>query len=207
MKCLMQRMVGRIRRVREEIYCRKRFLVYSADLTIPAVSSCTAAVPVKFDINVPESLTILRSRGEEYEIDEPIRATIDRQLTEGEICVSGWVGGEMVYCGWIQFTLRQLGRRCTLPIPAGAAFIYRCFTRADYRGKHIYPAALNFTCRWLAARGYQRALIDHQADNSASQAGIIRAGMRPVAEYTVVQFLRLRWAVPDQALCHLISKA
>ncbi|MCX6880640.1 MAG: hypothetical protein NTW21_43560 [Verrucomicrobia bacterium] len=207
MKFFILRIMRRIRRVREAIYSRKRFLVYSIDLKITDGSSCSAKVPIEFHINEPEAFTILRARGGEYEIDERIAAEIDRQLMEGEVCVSGWVQGELAYYVWIQFKQRLLTRKTTLPIPAGTAFIYRGFTRADFRGKHIHPAALNFTCRWLADRGYQRALVDHQVGNSVSQSGILRAGMQPAAEYVVIRMLWLRWAIPDAALLRLASNA
>jgi len=201
------RIMRGVRRVREMIYSRKRFLVYSTDLKITAESSCTAAVPIEFRVDAPETIAILRTRGAEYGIDAPMAAQIDRQLTESEVCVSGWVGGELAYYGWIQFKQRRLARRTTLRLPTGTAFIYRCFTRADFRGNHIYPAALNYTCRWLAEQGYQWALIDHQVGNSASQAGILRIGMQPFAKYTVVRMIWFRWAVPDEALYRLTSHA
>lgn len=205
MKNLLLRILGRIRRIQEGIFSRKRFIVYSAELKNALGSTVGAKEPIEFHINSSEAFTVLRLRREEYETDESIEARIVNQLEDGETCISGWVRGELAYIGWVQFEHRLLTRRSRLPLPVGTACIYRCFTRADFRGKHIYPAAISFTCRWLADQGYQRALIDHQVENFASGAGILRTGMRPVAEYTIIQILWFKWAVPDEALCRLTS--
>ncbi len=117
------------------------------------------------------------------------------------------MGTELAYYGWVQFEYRLLARRSKLALPQGTAFIYRCFTRADFRGKRIYPAALSFTCQWLTDKGFQRVLIDHQVGNSASRAGILRAGLRFFADYAVIRVLGFRWAEPDESLKRLTSNA
>ena len=170
-----------------------------------ALPCCAAAVPIEFRINAPEAVEMVTLRGQEYETGKQALAAIPRQLGEGGIFVSGWVGNEMVYYGWIQFRSRQLSRLTNFPIPRGMAFIYRCFTRADFRGKRIYPAAIDFMCRWLADQGYSHALIDHQVGNVASQTGILRAGLGPVAEYTVYKVIWIRWAIPDEKFRRLGS--
>jgi hypothetical protein len=207
MRSLSARILRRACGVGEAICSCKRFVVYAADLNSYSTTSITAATPIEFRVNAPEAFAVLQSRGGEFDLDEPIMKAINRQLTEGEICVSGWVGTELAYYGWVQFKYRLLTRQSKLPIPAGTACIYKCFTRADFRGKQFYTAALAFTCRWLARRGYQRVLIDHFAGNSASKSGILRSGMQPAAEYRVVRLLGFRWGVPNAAFCRLTSNA
>ncbi len=204
---LRSRIGRRLRQLTEAVYSRKRFLLYGKELVASDKPGCLATEPIVFRINDAGAFAILRSEDAAYETGKKAAAALDRQVREGEICVSGWIGQELVYYGWIQFRERQLARRTSIPIPPGTGFIYRCFTRPDHRGKHIYPAALDFMCRWLAAEGYQRALIDHQAQNRASQTGILRAGMQPLAEYVVVKILWLRWAVPDETFRRLASHA
>mgnify|MGYP000623783846 CR=1 FL=1 len=204
LKCQMSRVLRRLCRT---IYSRNRFLVYSKPLMADAPPCGAAAAPVEFRINAPEAVQMVTLRGQEYETGKRALAAIPRQLGEGEIFVSGWVGNEMVYYGWIQFRARQLSHMTNFPIPQGMAFIYRCFTRADFRGKRIYPAAIDFMCGWLADQGYSHALIDHHDGNTASQMGILRAGMRPVAEYSVFKVIWSRWAVPDETLRRLAPHA
>ncbi len=205
MRNLLVRILRRLRRIHEGLFFRKRFIVYSAELKSTLGPTVAAKEPIEFHINSSEAFAVLQLRGQEYEIDESIEARINKQLEDGETCVSGWVRGELAYIGWVQFEHRLLTRRNRLPLPAGTACIYRCFTRADFRGKHIYPAAISFTCRWLLDRGYQRVLIDHQIENFASGAGILRAGMRPVAEYQIIQIFWFRFALPDEALIRITS--
>jgi hypothetical protein len=71
-------------------------------------------------------------------------------------------------------TKRLLGEAVSVPLFA------HCVTRADVRGKHLYPRVMRYALAVLATRGYTRAVVNCDPGNRASVAGIQRAGFRLV---------------------------
>lgn len=53
-----------------------------------------------------------------------------------------------------------------------------CLTFPEYRGKGLYPAALQTIQRYLRERGYRRCFICVKDDNAQSIRGIEKAGFR-----------------------------
>jgi len=136
----------------------------------------------------------LQSGTPRYELSERQIANIPRLLAEGKMCISGWCQDELVFYGWLQFKYRQLIGSTLVSLPQGSAFIYRCFTREEYRGNKIYPAALCYAEHWLAEHGHHTVFIDHVADNTASQRAILAVGMQPIGQYRLIKILDWRWA-------------
>lgn len=123
---------------------------------------------------------------------------------KGEICVSAWVQGEIVFYGWVQFTERQPAPLTRIPIRPDGAFIYRCATEPAFRGRGIYTAALLHALRHLRMLGKKHAFIDHAVENHASRRGIEKAGGAPVGHYRIY-CIGFRWARFDPAVRNLIS--
>ncbi len=192
----IRKLAHRLIWLRGEMVGRQKFLLYSLDLSgkLPDLSLPAA---VEFRINDPVVLRTLEAGSAEYDGEGDCTDRIRRQLDEGEICLSAWVEGQFAFYGWLQFRQRQLARHTSLSIGRSRAFIYRCFTRADFRGRRLYPAALQFAARWLAGRGCSRVLIDHHVANQASRRGILAAGFQPVGTYCVYSLLGYKWAAFD----------
>ena len=57
-----------------------------------------------------------------------------------------------------------------------------CATRADARGRHLYPMALRYGLGVLSQRGHQRAVINCDPGNLASIKGIEHAGFHVARE-------------------------
>ena len=206
---------GRFRRLwkgsMRRIWSRRRIFVYVADLAQITQEVITTKVDVQFRANCPEALRILASGDPRYGLPPHQVTDLSRQVDEGEVCISGWIGDELAFYEWIQFKYHRLAGPTMLPIAPRQAFLYRAFTREDFRGMRIYPAGLAHGCRWLAQKEYARAFGFHDEDNAASKRGILRAGMRPVGDYYVYKFLGgnklvgAKWATYDQLLRREVS--
>ena len=181
-------------------------LLHARDLPGPPVENGGAQTSVEFRVNCPESLQILRTQPVRYGLDPRHVREISDQLAQSEVCISGWAGSELAFYLLVQFKHRRLARLTRVPLAKSRAAIYRAFTRADFRGRRIYPAGLQFACDWLAGQGYRQVLIDHDIRNLASQQGIVAAGFRPIGRYRVHKFFGLKWATLSSTLRDEISK-
>jgi hypothetical protein len=186
--------VDRCGRLVRQLAYRRVCRVYVLDLEPGKTELVHPSCAVELRVNCPEALEILSRGDPAYMLDRREISQIPRQVREGEACFSGWVRGELACYGWVQFKYRRLAALTTLRLPRGFSYVYRCFTRADYRGLHLYPASLTFAYRWLAERGCTRVFIDHAVDNLASERGIVRSGMRYIGDYTVVALGPIKWA-------------
>lgn len=86
---------------------------------------------------------------------------------EERILHSSWVS---LFAAWT----REL-RGYVVP-PAGDAYVYESFTRADARGRGVYPFALTGIRADLASKGVGTVWVAAEADNHASQRAIGKAG-------------------------------
>src|SRR5206468_11462932 len=91
------------------------------------------------------------------------------------------------YC-WVTFDqedISELG--LSFSLKAGEAYIWDCATLPAYRGQHLYPALLHYILTTLQSGGLQRIWIGADADNLASQSGMILAGFQPMADYLLAR--------------------
>lgn len=198
---LLKRIIRRFTRL---IWSRESFEAYLLDLaSLPPAPSIPQGI--QFRIHGPEAAEILLRAGKEYDLENLSREKLQEQFDGQELLVCGWYGEKLTYYGWAQFRKRRLARHTSVPIGSGNAFIYRCFTHPEFRGRGIYPAALHFLCAHLAASGFKRAFIDHHVRNTASGKGILRAGFRTAGNYKVTGILGFKWAACDTALRQMIS--
>ena len=198
-------LLTRVSRLRHRLFYKQQLSVYAIDLsTLPDVA-VKAAIPIDFQINSSDAIRILQSGNPDYALGNREISEIPLQLAAGEICVTGWHQGELVYYLWVQFDKRKLARRTSIKIGEGQAFIYSVLTHEAFRGKRIHPAALDFTVRWLAGQGYRRVLADLHVVNKASEKGIKAIGMQVIGYYWAHRWLWLRWASLDKRLLYEIS--
>jgi RimJ/RimL family protein N-acetyltransferase len=89
------------------------------------------------------------------------------------------VDGRVVHVSWLFERVHSEARGLpVLGLREGEAEIGFCATLPEYRGRGIYPYALEQLCRIAASRGIRRILMFTLADNLASQRGILKAGFR-----------------------------
>jgi RimJ/RimL family protein N-acetyltransferase len=110
-------------------------------------------------------------------------ATVQQRFDAGKHCYGGKIENEIATYGWVTFdqeTIGELGMN--IHLAPGDAYIWDCATLSAYRGQSLYTALLASITRFLRAKGLRRVWIGADADNLASQAGMMRAGFLPVAD-------------------------
>jgi hypothetical protein len=177
-----------------------QILVFSCDLRLPATASVGAKVPVAFQVNSREAHALLAAGDPRFELSKSEIADLPRQTQDGEVCVSGWVGSELVSYAWIQFRQRQLAGSTALPIGAKRAYIHRYCTIKERRSKGVHTAALLYCQMWLRARSYERVFVDTDAGNRAARKAIDRAGFSLLSSYRVKSVLGRRSATYPETL-------
>jgi hypothetical protein len=88
-------------------------------------------------------------------------------------------GHRFVHASWVTTTgawTREI--RAYLAPPAGDAYVYESFTRADARGRGIYPFALAGIVSAMARTGIENIWVGVEADNAPSVRAIAKAGFR-----------------------------
>ncbi|MDQ4095819.1 MAG: hypothetical protein M3174_06430 [Actinomycetota bacterium] len=104
-------------------------------------------------------------------------ATFESRLTNGTRCYLVLEGPKILHSTWVTTTaswVREIARYF-LP-PAGDAYVYESFTRADARGRGVYPFALHHIARDLAGDRVVRVWVAVEADNEPSLRAISKAG-------------------------------
>ncbi|MDQ3987028.1 MAG: GNAT family N-acetyltransferase [Actinomycetota bacterium] len=86
----------------------------------------------------------------------------------------------IVHASWVTTAgawVREV-RRFFRP-PPGDAYVYESFTRAEARGKGVYPFALVYICERLATEGSRRVWVGVEESNEASKRSVSKAGFEP----------------------------
>jgi RimJ/RimL family protein N-acetyltransferase len=86
-------------------------------------------------------------------------------------------GGRFLHASWMTTSgawTREL-RRLLRP-PVGDGYVYESFTRAEARGRGLYPHTLEAICRDAAARGLHRMWVAVDAGNPSSLRAVAKAG-------------------------------
>lgn len=116
--------------------------------------------------------------------------TFAARLTERTTCFVVVSEGRFVHSSWATTGAawtREL-RRYVRP-REGHAYVYESFTRAEVRGRGIYPYALRAICARLSPRGVETVWVAVEKDNPASSRALAKAGFKPAFEV----FYRRRW--------------
>lgn len=117
-------------------------------------------------------------------------ATFRRRLTERTRCYLIAEGDRILHASWVTTAAawtREL--RTYLCPPAGDAYVYESFTRADARGLGLYPFALRGICSELGDEGLGRVWVAVEADNPGSLKAVGKAGFGVAFELAY----RRRW--------------
>jgi hypothetical protein len=80
----------------------------------------------------------------------------------------------------------ELERPRILLLRADEAEITACETLPQFRGKNLYPFAVQQLLRVAAEQGIRRVYMKTQKSNLPSQAGILKAGLKAIGTITVV---------------------
>jgi hypothetical protein len=109
------------------------------------------------------------------------RGLVQARLAHGDDFVGWQQGGDIVSFGWVRRRERCVGPMRLVDAP-GRSFIYNFQTRADCRGRHLYPDLL-LAVRALSGReGGCELFGEVNVHNLASARGIERAGFVAVGE-------------------------
>ena len=111
------------------------------------------------------------------------RAEIEHRLSEGEVCLVGWLGDEPVYYHWwITDRSPFLSYiRLRLLLEPGVILSGDVVTRQAFRGQGIGRAGKVEAWRWARERGYRREIGFAAVWNEPSLRLSRRIGRRPVA--------------------------
>jgi ribosomal protein S18 acetylase RimI-like enzyme len=120
-------------------------------------------------------------------------AGVRQRLDTGRRCYAAWVGDELAAYGWVSLEEEAIGElRLRVRLLPGEAYLWDCATVPAFRRRRLYTALLIHMAGALLAEGLCRVWIGADMENIASQAGIARAGFRPVADLVVARALALR---------------
>jgi GNAT superfamily N-acetyltransferase len=108
------------------------------------------------------------------------RAALREELREyfaggGELFL-GFSEGKLVHAAWLHFCAGTNKLYPHVKIRDDEAFIGRCETHAEFRGKNIYPVALQHLVKGALEKGVRRCFITTSPTLSASIRGIEKAG-------------------------------
>jgi ribosomal protein S18 acetylase RimI-like enzyme len=111
--------------------------------------------------------------------------TFRGRLTERTRCYLIEAAGRLVHASWVTLSAawtREL--RAYVKPPLGDAYIYESFTRADARGRGVYPFALRQICNALALEAIDRAWVAVEADNPPSIRAVTKADFKEAFRIT-----------------------
>lgn len=106
-------------------------------------------------------------------------ATFRARLAEDVRCYIVEGEGKLLHSSWVTTSAawtREIAMYLTPP--EGDAYVYESFTRADARGRGIYPFALAGIVTALAEEGIRRVWVGVEATNLASQRAMDKAGFK-----------------------------
>ena len=104
-------------------------------------------------------------------------ATFSRRLSESTHCFLVEDGTTILHASWVTSAgawTREL--RAYLVPPPGDAYIYESFTRADARGRGVYPFALANIVDWSARSGVKHLWVAVEEHNPPSLRAVAKAG-------------------------------
>jgi GNAT superfamily N-acetyltransferase len=94
---------------------------------------------------------------------------------EGELFLA-FSEGKLVHSAWLHDCAGTAKTHPHIKIGQDDAFIGRCDTHPEFRGKNIYPAVLQYIVRYAAANNKRRCFITTSPELLSSIRGIEKAG-------------------------------
>jgi RimJ/RimL family protein N-acetyltransferase len=87
---------------------------------------------------------------------------------------------ELVHVSWLVTSVHDRSSIAEdLQLKAGEAEITHCYTASQWRGRGIYPKAVRLLCGEAASMGIRRLYMVTSSQNTSSQRGILKAGLKP----------------------------
>lgn len=126
----------------------------------------------------------------ERDIGTDSSSTFKQRLTGETRCYLVLDRDRALHATWVTTGaswVREL-RRYFKP-PSGQAYVYESFTRADARGRGVYPFALGGICAELGEEGIQCVWVAVEVDNAPSLKSVSKAGFEKAFEISY----RRRW--------------
>lgn len=109
--------------------------------------------------------------------------TFTNRLSESTRCFVVTSDEKFVHASWVTTSvawMREL-RRYLAP-PPGDAYVYESFTRAEVRGRGVYPIALRNIAARVGEEGVNRLWVAVEEDNPASIKSVTKAGFERAFE-------------------------
>jgi RimJ/RimL family protein N-acetyltransferase len=158
---------------------RLKDFVNSSDELIILARAAGGEMPKKSDLSFVEATG---SDGDRYarDIGTDSRSTFAARLSETTSCFLVAEEKKLLHATWVTTRsawTRELGGN--LLVPEGDCYVYESFTRADARGRGIYPFALQCICARAGGLGIKRIWVGVEADNPASLRAVTKAGFEP----------------------------
>ena len=111
-------------------------------------------------------------------------STFEKRLTAWTHCYAVVEQDRLLHASWVTtsraWTNEIRGYICP---PVGDAYVYESFTRAETRGRGIYPFALSSIRAALAKEGLGRVWVGVEATNAPSIRAITKAGFEEAFEF------------------------
>lgn len=121
-----------------------------------------------------DDFSIMRQRSDRF--GDQARLYFDQRSIDSAFGV--FVDGELGHISWA-YTAEEYKRdpyeRFRLGV--GEAEIVNCYTSDAYRGKGLYPYAVQRIATLLFSRGFERIFMNIEPGNEASRRGILKAGL------------------------------
>jgi hypothetical protein len=123
----------------------------------------------------------VREDGVRYarDIGTDTEKSFQARLAPDVMCFVVESGDRFLHSSWVTTTgawTREI--RAYLTPLAGDAYVYESFTRADARGRGIYPFALAGILTAMAGSGIRHVWVGVESDNIPSRKAIAKAGFR-----------------------------
>lgn len=128
-------------------------------------------------------------------------STFARRLSDDTWCYLVSEGYRVLHATWCTTAAawtRELG--AYLAPPRGDAYVYESFTRADARGKGVYPFALRGIAGDLYVHGKKCVWVAVEERNEPSLRAVTKAGFRQASAIRFGRRWGRVWVQPDQPM-------
>ena len=158
---------------------RLREFISSSDELVILARPAGGEPPDRADLEFVEASS---SDGARYarDIGTDSASTFASRLTVTTHCFLVTDGSKVLHATWVTTRsawTRELGGY--LVVPEGDCYVFESFTRADARGRGIYPFALKGICAWASERGLKSVWVGVESGNTPSLRAVAKAGFEP----------------------------
>ncbi|GFO66554.1 hypothetical protein GMLC_01330 [Geomonas limicola] len=122
---------------------------------------------------------------------DPVRMTMDREFAcrafaKGDRCYGVLDGTTLVHFSWFAVTPTVVTDGFSLRFPETGAYLYNAYTDTAYRGRQLFPFAVQQAMRFYLEQGYEKLLTIIAANNFGSINGVVRIGFLPVGRFVLL---------------------